>query len=79
MDGNPRTVYPPLSSAGPACDRQIAKKRALAGVQKALDVFKLIVGGERAAHVKPSPVFALGACRFEWLKKLTARAVIRAG
>ena len=38
--------------AVPACDRQIAKKRALAGVQKALDVFKLIVGGERAAHVK---------------------------
>jgi hypothetical protein len=36
----------------PACDRQIAKKRALAGVQKALDVFKLVVGGERAAHVK---------------------------
>jgi hypothetical protein len=36
----------------PACDREISRKRAHAGVQKALDVFKLIVGGERAAHVK---------------------------
>lgn len=34
------------------CDQEISKSRAHAGIQKALDVFKLIVGSDRAAHVK---------------------------
>jgi hypothetical protein len=36
----------------PACDKEISRQRAHTGIQKALDVFKLIVGSDRAAHVK---------------------------
>jgi len=36
----------------PPCDPEISRNRAHAGIQKALDVFKLVVGGERARHVK---------------------------
>jgi antitoxin HigA-1 len=36
----------------PPCDPDISRRRAHEGIQKALDIFKLLVGGERAAHVK---------------------------
>ncbi len=36
----------------PPCDAEISRSRAHAGVQKGLDIFKLIVGSERAPHVK---------------------------
>jgi Apea-like HEPN len=36
----------------PPCDPEISRHRARVGVQKALDVFKLVVGGERARHVR---------------------------
>ena len=36
----------------PPCDPAISRQRAHAIIQKALDVFKLAVGGERARHVK---------------------------
>jgi hypothetical protein len=34
------------------CDPEISRNRAHAGIQKALDAFKLVVGGERARDVK---------------------------
>lgn len=36
----------------PACDADVSRSRAHESIQKALDIFKLLVGGERAAHVK---------------------------
>lgn len=36
----------------PPCDPEISRRRAHVCIQKALDVFKLAVGGERARHVK---------------------------
>lgn len=36
----------------PRCDADISRRRAHAGIQKALDVFKLVVGSQRASHVK---------------------------
>jgi hypothetical protein len=40
------------SIAVPPCDPEISRRRAHAAIQKALDVFKLLVGGERGSHVK---------------------------
>jgi hypothetical protein len=40
------------SIAIPPCDPEISRRRAHRGIQKALDVFKLLVGGQRASHVK---------------------------
>ncbi len=36
----------------PPCDSEISRRRAHAGIQKTLDVFKLLVGSQRASHVK---------------------------
>jgi hypothetical protein len=36
----------------PRCDSDVSRHRAHAGIQKALDVFKLLVGSQRASHVK---------------------------
>src|ERR1035437_10140144 len=43
----------------PPCDISISRERARAGIQKALDVFKLIVGSGRAANVKMAHEIAL--------------------
>ncbi len=36
----------------PRCDPETSRRRAHDGIQKALDVFKLVVGSQRASHVK---------------------------
>src|SRR5262249_12349588 len=43
----------------PPCDVAVSRERARAGIQKALDVFKLIVGSGRAANVKMAHEIAL--------------------
>jgi hypothetical protein len=47
------------SIAIPRCDPGVSRCRAEAGIQKALDVFKLIVGSGRAQHVKQAYDFTV--------------------
>jgi len=43
----------------PPCDPGVSRRRAHEGIQRALDVFKLIVGSERARHVKQAYDFSV--------------------
>jgi len=63
----------------PPCDREISARRARAGIQKALDVFKLIVGSERAGHVKQGHDVRVASRHVELVSSRTEAFSLRFG